>query len=287
MQRPVFVRRRVPGSRDERGVMSPRIRSVHPDLCVDDTLAGVSAEAERTFCRLWTHLDDDGRCLDNPKLLKAALYPLHDGVTAESIDGELAELERSGVLLRYESDGKRYLSAKPAAWGRYQKPRHPQPSKYPAPPKPSRPARQSRRTPTADSGNGSADDGALCRGVVVGEGGGVGEGVELLAPAVADAPSARGRAPDPLWDALVSVMACRPQTDTERGAWNAAAKQLREAGATPEQVQSRAHRYRQQWPDVSLTVPALAKHWGSLERDEPRAPKPPPGMAALQRLAGE
>lgn len=111
-----------------------RIRSVHPDICVDEVLAEVTASAERTFVRLWTHLDDEGRCVDNPKLIKAALYPLHDDMTAELVDYDLNELARHGLIWRYEAEGKRCLSAKPGAWGQRQKPKHPTPSKLPAPP---------------------------------------------------------------------------------------------------------------------------------------------------------
>lgn len=111
----------------------PRIRSVHPDICNDDTLAEVSAYAERTWVRLWTHLDDKGRGSDNPKLWAGLLYPLHDDVTPDRIERDLAELEACGLILRYVVDGKKWLCSKPAAWAKYQKPQHPTPSKIPGP----------------------------------------------------------------------------------------------------------------------------------------------------------
>ena len=119
----------------------PRIRSVHPDLCDDETLAEVSAYSERTFIRLWTHLDDKGRGADNAKLWKGKLYPLHDDVTSERVERDLAELAACGLLIRYEVDGKRYLCAKPETWAKYQKPQHPTPSKLPPPQEPSRDSR--------------------------------------------------------------------------------------------------------------------------------------------------
>jgi hypothetical protein len=112
----------------------PRIRSVHPDLCDDETLADVSAYAERTWIRLWTHLDDKGRGVDNPKLWKGKLYPLHDDVTSERVERDLAELAACGLLIRYTVAGKRYLCAKPETWAKYQRPQHPTPSKLPEPP---------------------------------------------------------------------------------------------------------------------------------------------------------
>lgn len=111
-----------------------RIRSVHPDICLDEVLCEVSARAERTFVRLWTHLDDAGRCVDNPKLIKAALYPLHDDMTAAEVDTDLWELLSHGLVLRYEADGKKVLAAKPASWGERQRPKHPSPSKLPSVP---------------------------------------------------------------------------------------------------------------------------------------------------------
>lgn len=111
----------------------PRIRSVHPDICTDEVMAEVSAEAERLFVRLWTHLDDDGRCVDNPKLLKAALFPLADEVTPESIALWLTELVEKGLLARYTAGERSFLTAKPEAWHRWQKPRRRVESKLPGP----------------------------------------------------------------------------------------------------------------------------------------------------------
>lgn len=152
-----------------------RIRSIHPEFCTDETLSLLSAEAERTFVRLWPHLDDDGRALDHPRLLKAALYPLHDDVTADDVDRHLSELAGHALIWRYEVDGKRYLTAKPDAWKRWQRPRHPSPSKFPAPPDDySVPPEAYREAPE--------DDGKAPAGVVVGEGVGDGEGEPPLPP---------------------------------------------------------------------------------------------------------
>lgn len=112
----------------------PRIRSIHPDICDDDTVAELSPYAFRTWVLLWTHLDDKGRGIDSPKLWAGKLYSLNDKMTAERVEKDLTELEERGLLVRYEVDGKRYLSCKPESWARWQRPQHPTPSKLPPPP---------------------------------------------------------------------------------------------------------------------------------------------------------
>jgi hypothetical protein len=109
---------------------------VHPEICEDETLAEVSAYADRTFVRIWTHMDDEGRVVDDARLLKAKLYPLHDSMTAERVEKDLCELAQAGLLQRYVVDGKRYLQAKPKAWARWQNPRRRVASKLPPPPPP-------------------------------------------------------------------------------------------------------------------------------------------------------
>lgn len=111
-----------------------RIRSVHPDICTDEVLAGLSGDVERCYVRLWTHLDDEGRCVDNPLLIKAALFPLVEWIEAGDVDLWLSSLAAAGLIRRYEVDGRRYLTTKPEAWARWQKPRRKVDSKLPPPP---------------------------------------------------------------------------------------------------------------------------------------------------------
>lgn len=108
-----------------------RIRSVHPDICVSATMASLPAELERTFVRLWTHCDDHGRCQDNPRLIRAALYPLLDDMTTERVNVELEALSNAGLLWRYKVDGCGYLQVR--SWNEFQHPNRPKKSKWPAP----------------------------------------------------------------------------------------------------------------------------------------------------------
>lgn len=108
-----------------------RIRSVKPELCESETMARLSAELERTFVRLWTHCDDEGRCKDDPRLIVAALFPLHDDVTAEVIDGHLNGLSDAGLIVRYAVGGRRFLAVR--SWHEHQRPQKPRPSTLPGP----------------------------------------------------------------------------------------------------------------------------------------------------------
>lgn len=110
-----------------------RIRSVSPDICTDRGLVALSGDAERLYVRLWTHLDDDGRCEDDLLLLKAALFPRHRHVGEDDIEGWLDELVANGQVIRYERGGMKLLTAKPEPWLKYQKPRRKVDSKLPAP----------------------------------------------------------------------------------------------------------------------------------------------------------
>ena len=86
---------------------------------------------ERTFSRLWTHCDDHGRCLDNARLIKAAIYPLADEIDVAALDLELSLLSDARLIYRYVADGKRLLQVR--SWGEFQHPNRPKDSKWPAP----------------------------------------------------------------------------------------------------------------------------------------------------------
>lgn len=100
---------------------------------------------------------------------------------------------------------------------------------------------------------------------------------------------ASARVRDPLWDAFAAEVGYEPKTTRERGAWNGALKELREAGATGEQVHQACAAARDRWQGrVTLTLPALAKHWSSLLNGT--TAKPQSGVAAsfaaIERVLG-
>ena len=91
---------------------------------------------------------------------------------------------------------------------------------------------------------------------------------EHARPAIA---SARSRPRDELWEALVDVMGCQPETDVERKRWNTALAQIRRANppGTPEEIRLRAARLVLKMERKRLTPFSLASNWGELSRDMP------------------
>ena len=108
-----------------------KIRSIHPEACENDKLLALSDGAERTLWRLLCHSDDEGRGVDNSKLIASKCYPIDDSKDAEVVDAHLWELVEVGMLVRYEVDGKRYYEVHD--FTDWQKPRHKTPTKLPAP----------------------------------------------------------------------------------------------------------------------------------------------------------
>lgn len=109
----------------------PRIRSIKPDFFTSLTIADLTYEQRLTFIGLWTHVDDEGRCVDDARLIKAALWPLDDR-TAADVEKDLGALSESSLILRYTLNQKRYLSVR--SWSEHQKINRPTPSKLPPPP---------------------------------------------------------------------------------------------------------------------------------------------------------
>lgn len=67
---------------------------------------GISAEAERLFTRLIMKADDYGRFHADPRLIKAACFPLIDNLRSPDIARWLDELSTRQLILRYEADGR-------------------------------------------------------------------------------------------------------------------------------------------------------------------------------------
>lgn len=129
----------------------PRIRTIKPDFFTSDTVSELPLRARLTWIGLWTHCDDYGRCRDNVKLIKAAIWPL-DNVSLRDIDEDLDILTARGRLIRYTVDGKNYLAV--PTWTEHQRVSHPAKSRIPAPPES---ALELLQSPPEDYRNGPED----------------------------------------------------------------------------------------------------------------------------------
>lgn len=95
-----------------------RIRTIKPSFFTSLTVAGLSPEQRLTFIGLWTHVDDEGRCVDDARLIKAALWPLDDR-TASEVDNDLWALTESSLILRYSLSERSYLAVR--NWAEHQR----------------------------------------------------------------------------------------------------------------------------------------------------------------------
>lgn len=108
-----------------------RIRSIKPEFFTSLTVAGLNVWARLTFIGLWTHVDDHGRCVDDARLIKAAIWPLDDRGAAE-VDEDVRQIADAGLIRRYAVGGRTYLVV--CGWAEHQRVSHPSKSRIPAPP---------------------------------------------------------------------------------------------------------------------------------------------------------
>lgn len=110
-----------------------RIRSVKPDFFTSPKIASLPLSSRLTFIGLWTHVDDNGVCLDNDRLINAALWPLEEDPleTLMRTREDLTRLHEARIVARYEADGKRFLFI--THWDEHQKVQHPGKPRYPRP----------------------------------------------------------------------------------------------------------------------------------------------------------
>jgi hypothetical protein len=79
------------------------------DWTDSEIMDSISIEAEVFFTRLIMKADDYGSYHANPKLLKAALFPLKEMVTFKDIGNWVWECIQADLIFLYESEGKEYI----------------------------------------------------------------------------------------------------------------------------------------------------------------------------------
>lgn len=109
-----------------------RIRTIKPEFFTSEAIASLPLAARLTFIGLWTHADDYGRLVDNPRIIKGAIWPLDDDVTATDVSLHIHMLVDLGLLARYEAEGRRYLHV--CNWEEHQKMNRKAAAKHPEPP---------------------------------------------------------------------------------------------------------------------------------------------------------
>lgn len=127
-----------------------RIRTIKPEFFTSLTIADLTPEQRLTFIGLWTHCDDEGRCVDDARLIKAAVWPLDDR-TAADVEADLAALTESSLITRYTLNRKPYMAV--SGWREHQRINRPTPSKIPPP-------EQGESTPTPPPTSGDDDSGS-------------------------------------------------------------------------------------------------------------------------------
>lgn len=149
-------------------------RVIKESICASDTLASISAEAERLFFRLTVKVDDFGLYEGRPKIVRANCFAaMLDQVSEDDVDQWLSELETVGLIQQYTIDGKRFL--KLSTWDKHQR-RRAKDSKYPQPPS-SAVKRQQMSAYDSGCGHPPSSDG-LARAGANGNGNEVGNEVE-------------------------------------------------------------------------------------------------------------
>lgn len=109
----------------------PRIRTIKPSFFTSTTIADLNMRQRVLFIGLWTHCDDEGRCLNEARILKGALFPLDDDVTAQHIAVDLDGMENLGLIRRLAVDGDSIIQI--TNWKEHQHINRPTASKWQVP----------------------------------------------------------------------------------------------------------------------------------------------------------
>lgn len=107
-----------------------RIRTIKPSFFTSLTIADLTYEERLTFIGLWTHVDDNGRCVADPRLIKAAIWPL-DNRTTEDVEADLGSITDASLIRQYKVGGRRYLQVN--GWREHQVINRPKASAIPGP----------------------------------------------------------------------------------------------------------------------------------------------------------
>lgn len=129
-------------------------RIIKESACTSETLAEISADAERLFWRIVVQADDYG-CFDGrpQTVLGKCLTAFIGRVSLNEIGAWLDELEQAGLIRRYTVDDRPYIHI--SNWAKHQRPPRAAKPKWPLPPVDQEDASADTRCQlTADDDNG-------------------------------------------------------------------------------------------------------------------------------------
>lgn len=87
----------------------PRIRTVKPAYPKHRKVRAVCRDARLLNIHLWNLADDEGRLQELPQWIIGEVFPTDEDVTPVVLREWLGELEREGLIVRYEADGESYI----------------------------------------------------------------------------------------------------------------------------------------------------------------------------------
>ena len=115
----------------------PRIRTIKPEFFTSETISTLPHRTRLTFVGIWINADDEGRIRDRPRVLKAAVWPLDDDVSADDVAADLDYLDAAGLVIRYTASprggGDLVDLIQVTNWIEHQRINRPTPSLFPAP----------------------------------------------------------------------------------------------------------------------------------------------------------
>jgi hypothetical protein len=111
----------------------PRIRTIKPETWADEKIGTLSRDARLLFVGLITMADDAGRLRGMPAAILGHAFP-YDQDAPSLLERWLAEVERTGLIVRYDVDGHPYVAL--TGWAKHQKINRPTASELPGPPDP-------------------------------------------------------------------------------------------------------------------------------------------------------
>lgn len=105
-----------------------RQRDLKPGFFDNPELSECGVEAQLLFAGLWCYADREGRCKDEPRRIRAHVFPYYPHIDAAPL---LDALEVARFIIRYVVDGERYIWIPTFSEHQHCHPRE-APSKFPA-----------------------------------------------------------------------------------------------------------------------------------------------------------